>query len=187
MALASFEGAKSVVGLSKSPVFHHQYSSLHKAVAELAKDERSLKRVKKIFQEPWLEYFRMGSINHFQTDVVNIFREHSKCLKDTQFVNKANNRIHGNKPVGIGYPLSSVNVADFESNWSVPFELTRVKSNENAIEVGARQIKEICKREEFAKSLNINAADSSYGTAKYIAKVFDIDNARKCNSITTRQ
>ena len=176
MALAGFRDAKSVVALSKSPIFHHQYSSVSKAIDTLANDERELKQVRKLFQSHWLEYFPIKSVNHFQTDVVNIFREHSPCLKGRQYRHKANTVIAGNKPIGIGFPLSSVNLADFESSWSIPFDVQRVKSNEDEIEVAAKQIKAICENEKFAKSLNINAADSSYGTAKFINKVNGIIN-----------
>ena len=72
MALASCQTAKSVVALSKSPVFHHQYCSLTDAISNLAKNERELKRVRKLFQEHWLKYFPIRGVNHFQTDVVNI-------------------------------------------------------------------------------------------------------------------
>jgi hypothetical protein len=42
-----------VAALSKSPVFHHQYSSITKAIANLAGDERELGRVRKLFKEQW--------------------------------------------------------------------------------------------------------------------------------------
>jgi hypothetical protein len=51
-----------------------------------------------------------------------------------------------------------------------------VKSNEDEIEVGAEQIKAICESEEFLESLQINAADSSYGVAKYISQVNGLSN-----------
>lgn len=176
MALASFQSAKSVVALSNSPLFHHQYSSLHKAIGKLANDERSLKTVKRVFQQQWLEYFKAEPVNYWQLDVVNIFRQHSPCLQDRQFRHKSNNVIAGNKPIGIGYGLSSLNRADFSSSWSVPFELSRVKSNEDEILIGAQQIKSVCERKEFSKALNINAADSSYGTAKFISQVSEVEN-----------
>ena len=161
LALASFRDARSVVALSKSPVFHHQYSSISQAIAHLAKDERELKRVRKLFQAQWLKYFPRSQVNYFQTDVVNIFREHSPSLKGRQYRHKANHVSAGNKPIGIGFPLSIVNLADFASSWSLPFSLQRVGANEDEIEVAAKQIKVLCEREEFVESLNINAADSS--------------------------
>lgn len=120
MALTGYESAKSVVALSGSPVFHHQYSSVSAAISNLAGDERERRRVGKLFKQMWLKYFPSAPVNHFQSDVVNIFREHSPCLKDRQYVHKANNVIGGNKPVGIGYPLSPRNRADLASNWSLP-------------------------------------------------------------------
>ncbi len=176
MALASYREAKSVVALSKSPVFHHQFSSISKAIDGLAKNERELKRVRKLFKEHWLKYFPSGPRNHFQTDMVNIFREYAPCLKARQYRHRANNVIGGNQPLRIGYGLSLVNVADFASRWSLPFDLKRVGSNEDEIEVAAEQIRRICESAEFATSLNINAADSSYGVAKYIASVNGINN-----------
>ena len=75
MALASYEGAKSVVGLSNSPVFHHQFSSVSKAIANLAKNKHELKRVRKLFREHQQRYFPIKARNYWQTDVVNIFRQ----------------------------------------------------------------------------------------------------------------
>ncbi len=176
MALASYEPAHSVTALSKSPLFHRQYSSVSAAIAHLARDERDLRRVRRLFQEQWLQYFPARPVNHWQTDVVNIFRPYAPCLRDRQYRHKANNVIRGNKPVSLGYPLSLVNRADFASGWSLPVELQRVKSNEDEIAVGAQQMRVLCESESFRDALNINAADSSYGVAKYISQVWDINN-----------
>jgi len=187
MAVASFRDAKSVVELSKSPVFHHQYSSVFKAIDALAKNAHELQRVRKFLREQQLKYFPLKARNYLQTDVVNIFRHHSPCLKGRQYRHKANNVIAGNQPLGIGYPLSLVNLADFESSWSIPFEVRRVGAKEDEVEVAAAQIKELCESAEFLESLNINAADSSYGVAKYISKVCSVNNAREYSAIATRK
>lgn len=176
MALASYRDAGSVVGLSKSPVFHHEFSSVFKATDALAKDKHEFGRVRKVFRRQWLKYFPRREKNYLQTDVVNIFREHSPCLPERQYRHKANKVIAGNQPLGIGYGLSLVNLANFESGWSLPFDLERVSFQADEIEVAARQIKAICQSEEFETSLNINAADSSYGVAKYISQVNGISN-----------
>lgn len=135
MALASCQEAKSVVALSKSPVFHHQFSSITKAISGLAKEGRELKRVGKMFKQQWLECFLIGPRNYFQTGVV---REHAPCLKGRQYRHKANNVIGGNKPLGIGYSLSSVSLADLASGWSVPFDVRRVKADEDEVARGCR-------------------------------------------------
>jgi hypothetical protein len=176
MALASYREAKSVVALSKSPVFHHQFSCVSKAIASLAKNLRELKWIRKLLRQHRLKYFPMSARNYLQTDVVNIFREHSPCLKGRQYRHKANNVIAGNQPIGIGFGLSFVNLADFQSSWSLPFDVRRIGEHEDEIEVAAEQIGRICESEEFLESLQINAADSSYGVAKYISKVNGISN-----------
>lgn len=176
MALASDKNAKSVVALSKSPVFHREYSSVSKAIAQLAVDERELKRVGRLFRAQQLKYFPVRARNYWQTDVVNIFREYAPCLPGREFRHKANQVIVGNKPLGIGYGLSSINLADLESGWSLPFEFRRIKSTEAALEVGAAQIKALCERAELAESLQINACDSQYGVAEYMTKVCEIEN-----------
>lgn len=176
MAVAGYRDAKSVVGLSNSPVFHHQFSSVSKAIINLAQNKHELKRVRKLFREHRLKYFPIKTRNYLQTDVVNLFRSHSPCLKGRQYRHKANNVIAGNQPLGIGYGISFVNLADFESSWSLPFDLRRIGSDEDETEVAAEQIKRICESEEFAGSLNINAADSSYGVAKFISRVNEIGN-----------
>jgi hypothetical protein len=132
--------------------------------------------VRKLFREHRLQYFPVKARNYFQTDVVNIFRQYSPCLKGRQYRHKANQVIAGNQPIGIGYGLSFVNLADFPSSWSLPFDLRRIGSSEDEILVAVEQIKRICESEEFLGSLQINACDSSYGVAKYIAKVNSISN-----------
>lgn len=175
-ALASYRDAQSVVGLSNSPVFHHQFSSISKAIINLAKNRHELKWIRKLFREHQIKYFPLRARNYLQTDVVNIFRPHSPCLKGRQYRHKANNVIAGNQPIGIGYGFSFVNLADFSSNWSLPFDLRRIGSDEDEILVAVEQIKRICESEGFLESLNVNAADSSYGVAKYISKVAVISN-----------
>jgi hypothetical protein len=104
-SLASYRDAQSVVALSKSPVFHHQFSSVSKAIANLAKHKHELKRIGKLFREHRLKYFPVKARNYFQTDVVNLFRQYSPCLKGRQYRHKANQVIAGNQPLGIGYGL----------------------------------------------------------------------------------
>jgi hypothetical protein len=113
---------------------------------------------------------------YLQTDVVNIFPEYSLCLEGRQYRHKANQVIAGNQPLGIGFGLSFVNLADFESSWSLPYSVQRIGAKEDEILVAVEQIKRICESEEFLGSLQINATDSSYGVAKNISKANGISN-----------
>src|ERR1700742_1823248 len=152
MALASFRSAKSVTALSESPVFLHQYSSITAAIAGLANNERERKRVRRHLQELWQKYFEVGRVVYWQTDVVNIFREHAPCLKERQYRHRSNNVIAGNKALGLGYPVSEVNWSEPESGWSIPFAMQRVGACEDEAQIGAEQIKAICRRENFAQA-----------------------------------
>lgn len=99
MALASFTCAKSVVALSQSPVYHYQYSSITDAVSNLAGDEISHQLLKKQVQDLCLQYFPIRASYDFQTDGVSLMREYSPCLKEREYVYKANNVI-GRKQAG---------------------------------------------------------------------------------------
>ncbi len=90
MALASFKSAKSVVQLSESPVYHYQYSSITDAVSNLATTSVERDERRKALQQLFLEHFEVKPRVDWQTDGVSVFREHSRCLKDLQFVHKAN-------------------------------------------------------------------------------------------------
>jgi hypothetical protein len=63
----NFRGAKSVAGLSNSPLFPHQFSSLSKAMAGLAKNAKELRWVHKLFRQTRLKYFPVGERNYFHT------------------------------------------------------------------------------------------------------------------------
>lgn len=77
MALSSDCTAKSVVGLSESPLFHHQCSSICDAIAHLSTDEVSLANVKSTVQALCLPNLNKQKVNHFQTDGVSLFHQHS--------------------------------------------------------------------------------------------------------------
>ena len=176
MALASYKSAKSVVGLSESPVYHYQYSSISEAVSNLAgtcgeRDER-----RKALQRLFLARFKVKSIIDWQTDGVSLFREHSRCLKDLQFVHQANTVIRGNKPIGIGYPLLFINLADFANQWSLPFEVAIAGKETDYVSLAAQKFSEICGRDEFRERLNVNTADSSFGCPKYLSPTSKIEN-----------
>ncbi len=176
LAVASFKSAKSVVQLSESPVFHFQFSSISDAVTNLAKNDSERDERRQSLQKLFLERFELKSIIDWQTDGVSLFREHAKCLKDLQFVHRANTVICGNKPIGIGYPLLFINLADFTNKWSLPFEVEIVGKETDYVSLAAKKFLEICRRKEFENVLNINTADSSFGCPKYLSLTSRIEN-----------
>ena len=56
LSLASNENAKSVVGLSESPLFEHHYSSISQAVSNFGATYLN-NDFEKALQELWLSYF----------------------------------------------------------------------------------------------------------------------------------
>lgn len=176
MALASFKTAKSVVGLSESPVYHYQYCSITDAVSKLAKTSSERNERRQSLQRLYLERFELKSVIDWQTDGVSLFREHSKCLKDLQFVYKANTVIRGNKPIGIGYPLLFINLADFENKWSLPFEVAIAGKETDYVSLAGEKMVELCSRDEFNQRLNVNTADSSFGCPKYLSPTSQVEN-----------
>jgi hypothetical protein len=176
MALASFKAAKSVVGLSESPVYHYQYSSISETVSKLVRTSAEHDERRNSLQRLFLARFELKSVIDWQSDGVSLFREHSKCLKDLQFVHKANTVIRGNKPIGIGYPLLFINLADFANQWSLPFEVEIAGPETDYVRQAGRKMVEICGREEFKQLLNINTADTSFGCPKYLSPTSKVEN-----------
>ncbi len=176
MAVASFKSAKSVVQLSESPVFHYQYSSITDAVTNLAKTSTERDERRQSCQQLFLERFEVTPVIDWQTDGVSLFREHSRCLKDLQFVYKANTVIRGNKPIGIGYPLLFINLADFANKWSLPYEVEIVGQETDYVSLAAEKFGSICGREEFQQGLHVNTADASFGCPKYLSPTSKIEN-----------
>jgi len=176
MAVASFKSAKSVVGLSESPVFHFQYSSISDAISNLARTSDERLECRQALQKLFLEHFERKPIIDWQSDGVSVFREHSKCLKDLQFPHKANTVIRGNKPIGIGYPMLFINLADFRNKWSLPFEVGIVGKETDYVSLAAKKFSEICGWEAFKDVLNVNTVDASFSCPKYLSPTSRIEN-----------
>ena len=71
MALASYSPTHSVVGLSQSPLYHYQYSSINQTIHRLAKDDPQRQRVQQLINQlamrwvaPQTTYCRIGGPTH---------------------------------------------------------------------------------------------------------------------------
>ncbi len=105
MALASYRHAKSVVGLSLSPVYHYQYSSISDGLNALVADESDRAAVQEEVLRLVLDYrpsYQSGSgALVLQQDTTPCPRAHSPCLPDRGFIHVANRAVAGNKPLDI--------------------------------------------------------------------------------------
>ena len=171
MALASHEEARSPTELSQSPVFHHQYGSITKAVSELARGPTERAEVQKKAQALFMRYFSMPghAQKHlvFQTDTSPVEKAHSPTLPDRTHIAVPNNVIRGNKPLSIGYEVSFVNLSEEATKWSLPLSAERVGAHQTASEKAHEQWRQLLSRPELGLSeyLCLNALDSKYGNA----------------------
>ena len=119
------------------------------------------------------------------TDISPIFCPHSPTLPNRRYVYKANNKIKGNKPVGIGYEFSCVGLScrsplygTSEPPWNLPLSMQLTPFDENKNTFTARQINELLDNEDlpFGKDLTVNALDSNYASPEYIANTYSQKN-----------
>jgi hypothetical protein len=175
MAIASDVNARSIVDYSESAVFHYQYSSISQMFIRIVNGKAAnvLRFIKKAeaFVLHWMSKvsdFSVKGVVRTALDCTPVKKPHSDCLQGKQYVYTVNETIKGNKPIEIGYLLSSLNIG-FAPKWSVIASLLRVKSDESATGVGLAQLQKLCASLECKDKLVVNSADSGYGHAAFIA------------------
>lgn len=177
MALSSYQKADSLVQLSESPFFHYQFSSIFKAIHELAATKSVYDYAKQQILGLCLKYAKPQKRVLLQTDVTPLLKEHSPTLENRQHVKTSNNVIKGNKPLGIGYPLSSINLS-VESGWSLPLSRGRVPLDQTESSYAVEQIKALLPTLliTLQYDLIINVTDSSYTHAAYLSPLYEETN-----------
>jgi len=179
MALVSYEEARSPTELSESPVFHHQYGSITKAVGDLARGPTERAEVQKEAQSLCMRYFSQPGVSNgrmvFQTDTSPVEKAHSPTLPDRTYIATPNNVIPGNKPLSIGYEVSFVNISEGATKWSLPLSTERVGVHQTASEKALEQWRQLLSHPELGLSecLCLNTLDSKYGNAAYLAPAFE--------------
>lgn len=180
MSLASYEGARSVVELSESPVFHYQYSSIGKAIRALVRDEADRPRVEQAIRGHCAGEYVSGLVAPvlLSTDSTPVRKPHSHTLKDRGYVAVPNNVIRGNKAIDVGYDVSFVNLCDPASSWSLPLSVQRVGIDESTSERALSQLETLLSDPELGLSerLCINTLDSKYGNAAFLCDAFKHDD-----------
>lgn len=173
MSLTSYQKADSLVELSLSSLFHYQFSSVYKPIHSIADNEASYEQAVQLILNLCLKYAKPQKRVRLQTDVTSLIKEHSPSLENRQHVKKSNNVIKGNKPLGIGYPLSSVNLS-CESNWSLPLLRGRVPLEHTESSYAVEQIKALLPQLLIALEFDlvINTTDSSYTHAAYLSPLY---------------
>ncbi len=175
MSLSS-SSSKSVVGLSESPYYRYQYSSICDTISNLCTDEIGFKKVLKEVQTFLSLYYASlpGAKIVLQTDTTSIKKPHSPTLEGRGYVPIPNNSVPGNKPVEVGFKYSSVHMSK-SNGWSVPLAIERVKGNQTVIGLTKSQIEMLFENEglDFSGRLVVNTADSYYGQAAYLEGTYN--------------
>lgn len=174
MALSSYQKADSLVELSLSPLFHYQFSSIYKPIHEIAHNAEEYEQTVKLILTFCLKYAKPQKRVRLQTDVTPMIKEHSPTLENRQHVKKSNNVIKGNKPLGIGYPLSSINLS-CESKWSLPLLRGRVPLEHTESSFAVEQLKLLLPQLLITLQFDliINTTDSGYTHAAYLSPLYE--------------
>ena len=111
------------------------------------------------------------------TDISSMFRPHSPTLPQRRHVYKPNTQIKGNRPVDIGYEMSTVGLSCrcphygvSEPAWNAPLSMRLVPHGENKNRFTATQVNELLNDENLplGKDLVVNTLDSNYSSPEYI-------------------
>lgn len=184
-------GAGSITALSGHPIYRYKYSSVSKSIAAVSKQYRyergkepqpvpSENIVSAIIREPVEEVVeQMGHLT-LNTDCTSLFREHSPCLPGRSHVHKPNVVVKGNKPVGIGYSMSTIclnlrrrAIGTKTPGWNPPLDMQLVPPGKNKNAFTAEQVESTLEREKevFREKLTVNNLDCDYCSPEYIAGV----------------
>lgn len=182
MAMASFQGARTPVEFCLSPLFHYQYSSLHRSIAELAENAEARGEVRRAIQRMCLSWLNKGKPPGGRlmtaTDTTPIRKAHSPTLKGRTYVAVPNNVIAGNKPLDIGYEASFLSTLNMPDKWALPVDARRVKVEQTASQTGLEQIADLLNHPDLGlqELLCINVVDAKYGNAAYLAPAWQYGN-----------
>jgi hypothetical protein len=124
ISLASFKNARSVVVLSGSSLFHHQYSNIAEVINRVCVKESDYESISKMLLCFCMQYYSvpMGNIYRFNSDSNTILKLFSPTL--TQ-VHIPSNVIVSNKPLSVGYRTSAITVSESDG-WQLPLATKRI-------------------------------------------------------------
>ena len=137
----------------------------------------SLKKDK--FEKPFENFWLLN------TDITPLFCPHSPTLPQRRYVYQPNNQVKGNRPVEVGYELSTVGLSCrqpfygiSEPSWNPPLSMRLLPYGENKNSFTARQVNELLDNKALPihKSLTVNTLDSNYSSPEYIASTHHQDD-----------
>ncbi len=172
-ALCSTPNARSVVELSLSPHFKHQYSSVYKAIAGVDWAKIDLATL----AGPYLARPQKRHYWLFGVDGTPQKRQFASTLSDRGYIYYPN-PVGRNKPITIGHAYSTVALlpelgAKMAPSWVVPLSTKRVSTAEDKELVGAAQTNTLLDNPELPwyKDLVVKTGDSRYSKPAYLHAV----------------
>ena len=148
--------------LSLSKGFQRQWHSLYKAVERgKVNDEWLCQRLS--------QQIPQKGIQHFSLDGTAWPRSSARTMDDLQYVYHPTPAVNGGS-ICVGYPYSLLDwVPEAHQSWSLSVSVKRIPSRMTSSEMGVSQIKVLSEnRADLEDVLDIVAADSKYGNAKFL-------------------
>ena len=185
-ALSSNRDAQTVVELSLNPLFKRKYQSIYQAIKNFTLPEKQVEKnqdkdeLLNIILDTIPNYNKRG-YHLFGIDTTPNPRQFSPSLSDRKFIHQPNS-IKGNKPINIGHAYSWLSYLpekedNFDSAWTIPLSVERVKSDENDVNVANLQINKVINYPEFSDNkLSVIVADSLYSQRGFIGKQVENKN-----------
>jgi len=172
-ALCSMPNARSVVELSLSPHFKHQYPSIYKAIAVAGWEDINLPKL----IGPYLSVPKEKGYWLFGVDGTPQKRQFAYTLSDRGYVYYPN-PVGNNKPITIGHAYSTVAMLpelgpQMAKSWVVPLSTRRASTDDDQELVGAEQINALLDDPELPwyRELVVTVGDSRYSKPVYLHAV----------------
>jgi hypothetical protein len=180
LAMCSNTQANSVVQLSLSPFFQHQYSSITDLLSCLGESEAMLVKVRKLFRQLAMSVLLSEDSTGAQAspserlllsvDVTPCVHPFAHTLAERKAV-ALPNPMFQSYHLGKGYHLSSLNAAGFDGSWSLPLSLERVGPHRTASGCAHDQVAALLADDNLGLSdsaLVVLTADSGYGNVPFL-------------------
>lgn len=172
----------SPVGLSLSRVYHYQYSSIFKAIKQLAKDAAELQKVQKMERYYYYRHLVRAEVESgqpivLQGDTTPMVKVHSPTLEGRGYIHLPNGPVSRRQNLSIGYHYSYLNLSLREDRYSLPLDIERVPSDSTAgaIMLGqlARIMDEPPARAKKGGLCVVACLDNSYSGSPFIAGLYE--------------
>ncbi len=159
---------RSFPQLTLCPVFRRQWHSAYAALNQGKQDTNWL-RVYLTSLIP--ANFGLRGVEVFPLDETAWPRPDAPTIEDRRYVHSATADVHGaGIVVGHSYSILAWS-AEPETSWVLPCSLERIESQEDAVLVGARQVRHLGQQRQAKETFDVVVADARYGNHRFLGAV----------------